>query len=138
MYPIRLNGHGAFALLQEDDVGHNICSGIGTESVVGQTDRSQQFSAFSQILAYLRRLLIHGIAGGHKGDHTTRTHLVKRLGKEIVMNRKTELVVSPVIYLIVTERHVAYSQIEEVPAICGFKACHGDISLGIQLLGNAA
>ena len=51
VYPIRLNVDRPVALLKEDDIRHHIRPGIGTERIVGQTDRPQQLRAFRQILS---------------------------------------------------------------------------------------
>ena len=37
-------------------------------------------------------------------EYAARTHLVEGFGKEVVVNGKTELVISPVIYLILSDR----------------------------------
>ena len=52
------------------------------------------------------------------------------------MNGKTELVVSPVIHLIVSKRHIPDRKIEEVLAVGCLKARHGDVGFGIELLGD--
>ena len=83
-------------------------------------------------------MLIHGVAGGHKGDHAARTHLIQRFGKKVVMDGKTELVVSPVVDLILSKGHVADGKVEEIPPVGGFKACHGNVRLGIELLCDSA
>ena len=90
------------------------------------------------ILSYGTVLCVHGIAGGHERDHAARTHLIQRLGEKVVMNGKTELVKSPVIYLILPEGHVADDKIEEVLSVCGFKARNGDVGFGIELLCDAS
>ena len=82
-------------------------------------------------------MFVHRIAGGHKGNHAAGSNLVERLGKKVVVNGKTELVVSPVVDLILSKGHVADGKVEEIPSVGGFKACHGNIRLGVKLLGNA-
>ena len=138
VYPIRFNLYGAVTLLQEDDVRYNLCASIGLEGIVGQADCAQQFRALRKIAAHIRRLLIHGVARGDKGHHAARTHLIQRLGKKVVVNRKTELVVSPVVDLIVAKGYIADGQIEEVLPVRRFKTCHGDMRLGIKLFGDSA
>ena len=54
------------------------------------------------------------------------------------MNGKTELVVSPVVYLVLAKRHIADGEIVEVFAVGGLKSSHRDIRLGIELPGDAA
>ena len=54
------------------------------------------------------------------------------------MDGKAQLVVSPVIDLILPKGNVTDRQIVEVPAIRGFKACHRDIGLGVELFRNTS
>ena len=54
------------------------------------------------------------------------------------MDGKTELVKSPVADLILSKRHVAHGEVEEVLSVGGFKARHGNIRLGIELLCDAS
>ena len=138
MHPIGFDVDRPVTFLQEDDVRNHVCTGVGLERIVGQPDGTQQLCPLGDILADLRGLLVHGVTGCHKGDDTAGTHLVQRLGEKVVMNGKTELVISPVIDLILSKRHVADSEIIEVPALGGLKACHGNVGLGIELLGDPA
>ena len=138
VYPIRLDVNGPVTLLQEKNVRHHIRSGIGTERIVGQTDGPQQLRPLGDVLADFRRLFIHGVTGGHESNHAARTHLIQRLCEEVIVNRKTELVVSPVIHLILSKRYVAHRKVKKVPAVRGFKARQGNVCLGIELLGDAA
>ena len=138
MHPIRLNVDGAVTLLQEDDVGHHLRTGVGLERIVGQADRAQQLRPLRDVLTDFGRLLVHRIAGGHKGDHAAGSNLIQRLGKKVVMNGKAELVVSPVVDLILSKGHVADGKVEEIPPVGGFKARHGNVRLGVKLLGNAS
>ena len=43
-----------------------------------------------------------------------------------------------VLHLIRPERHIADGKVKEISAVSRFKACNGDVRLGIQLLGNAS
>ena len=63
--------------------------------------------------------------------------MVKCFCEEVVVNGKTELVISPVIYLILSERDVAHGEVIEVFSVRCFKARDGNVRLGIKLLGNA-
>ena len=123
--------------MQEDDVGHHLRTGVGLERIVGQADRTQQLRPLRDVLTDFGRLFVHRIAGGHKGDHAAGSNLVERLGKKVVVNGKTELVVSPVVDLVLSKGHVADGKVEEIPPVGGFKACHGNVRLGVKLLGNA-
>ena len=54
------------------------------------------------------------------------------------MNGKTELVVSSVVYLILSEWYIADGKVIEISPVCRFKSGNGDICLRIELLGNSA
>ena len=136
MHPVRFDGNGTITLLQEDNVRHNLCTGIGLERIVGKSDGTKELCPFCQILSYLAALGIHGVAAGHKGQHTTGTKLIQRLGEEVVMNGKAQPVVGWVVDLILPEGNITDSQIEEVTAIRLFKTGNGDVCLGVKLLGN--
>ena len=73
LHPVRLNGNGPVALLQEDDVGYHFGTGIGFEGIVGQTDGTQELRPLCQILPHIAVLGIHGIAAGDKGHDTAGT-----------------------------------------------------------------
>ena len=137
MNPVLINLNRPVSLLQEDDIRNNVRSGIGTESIVGQSDCAEKIRTLSDILTGAAVLGIHCIAGGHKGHYAARTHLIERLCKKVVVDGKTELVVSPVVHLILSKGHVADSQIIEVFAVSRFKTGHCDIGLWIELLGNS-
>ena len=64
--------------------------------------------------------------------------MVEGFGKEVVVNGKTELVISPVIYLILSERDVAHGEIVKVFSVRCLKARDGNVRLGIKLLGNTS
>src|SRR5699024_7142588 len=122
----------------EDDVGHHIGAGIDTERIVGQPDDPQQVGPLGQILAGGGVLGIHRVPAGDKSHHAARTNLVQGLGKEIVVDRKSQLVVVFVVDLVVPERNISYSQIIKVLLLGGLKARHRDVCLRVQLSGNAA
>ena len=124
--------------MKKDNIRNDIRTGVGLEGVVGQADRTQQLRPLRDVLTDFGRLFVHRIAGGHKGDHAAGSNLVERLGKKVVVNGKTELVVSPVVDLVLSKGHVADGKVEEIPSVGGFKACHGNVCLGIELLGDSA
>ena len=49
------------------------------------------------------------------------------------MDRKAELVISTVVHLVLTERHVTDSEVEEISPVGGFKAGNGNVCLGVKL-----
>ena len=59
MHPIRFDVHNAVTLLEEENVAGHICSGIGLERCIRQTDRPDEVGALRQIFAHGRILLIH-------------------------------------------------------------------------------
>ena len=81
-------------------------------------------------------MLVHRVAGGHERNHAARSHLIQRFCKKVVVNGKTELVICPVIYLILSERDVAHGEVVKVFSVRCLKACDGDVRLGVKLLGN--
>ena len=74
--PVRYNIQRAVPLLQEDNVGYDLGPGVLFESVIGQTDGSQQLRPLRQIPAHRGIFGIHRIAAGNESNYTARTHLV--------------------------------------------------------------
>ena len=136
VYPIGFDFNGSVPLLKKDNIRNDIRTGVGAERIVGQADRTEEVRALGDILPCGAVLGVHGIAGGDEGHHAARTHLLQRLGEKVVVNGKTELVKSPVADLILSKRYVAHGEVEEVLSVGGFKAGHGNIRLGIELLCN--
>ena len=136
MHPIRFDINGMVSLLQENDIRHYICTGIGTECVVGKSNSSQQFCPLRQILSCVRILGIHRIAAGNKGHDATGTNLIQCLGKEIVVNRKSEFIIGLITDTVVAKGHITHGQIIEIAPVSGLKACHLDFCLRIQFLRN--
>lgn len=129
MYPIGFDLNGSVSLLQEDDVGHDFGSCVRFESIVRQTDSTEQFCSLSDILTDFGRLLIHRVSARYESNNAARSHLVESLGKEIIVDGETELVISTVVYLVLTERHVTNGEIVEIPSVGGLKSSHGDVCL---------
>ena len=138
LHPVRLVVDGAVTLLQEDNVADNIRTSVGTESVVGQTNGTQQIGTLCHVLAGGAVLAVHGVAAGDERHYAARTHLVDGLGEKVVVNRKSQLVVRLIVDLVLTERHVADSEVIKITAISGLKARHGNVSLRVQLFGDAS
>ena len=138
VYPIRFNVDGLVTLLEKENVRNNIRTGVGAERIVGQTNGTQQLRPLRDVLADFGRLFIHRVAGGHERDHAARTHLIKRFCKKVVVNGKTELVISPVIYLILSKRDVAHGEVVKVFSVRCLKARDGNVRLGVKLLCDPA
>ena len=135
--PFRHDVQRAVPLLEEYDVRYHLGTGILFESVIGQTDGSQQLGTLGKIAAHGGILGVHRIAAGDKGHHAAGTHLIQCFGKKIVMNTEIQLVVGFVVDLILTERHIADGKVKEVTPIVGLKASYCDVRLGIELLCDA-
>ena len=138
LHPVRFYGNRPVTLLQEDDVGYHFGTGIGFEGIVGQSDGPQELRPLCQILPHIAVLGIHGIAAGDKSHDTTGTQLIHGFGEKVVMNRKTQPVIGWVIDLILSEGNIAHGKVKEVSAVCFLKTADGDISFGVQLLGDPA
>ena len=128
--PLWCNVQRTVPLLEKDDVRYNLGTGILFERVIRQTDRSQQLGTLGKIAAHGGILGVHGIAGGYKSYHTTRTHLVECFGEKVVVNTEIQLVVGFVIDLILTERYIADGKVKEVTPVGGLKAAYCDVRLG--------
>ena len=138
MHPIRFDLNGSVPLLKKDNIRNDIRAGVGLEGVIGKADRAEEVCALGDILPCGAVLGVHGVAGGNEGHHAARTHLLQRFCKKVVVNGKTELVKSPVADLILSKGHVAHGEVEEILPVSGFKAGHGNIRLGIELLCDAS
>ena len=138
MHPIRNDVDWMVTLLQEDNVGHDFRASVLLKSIIWQTNCTKQFRPLCQIPPCIRILGIHGITACHKSDHAAGTNLIQSFGKEIIVDRESQLVIGLIRYLVVTKRHIAHSQIVEVSAVCRFKAGDFDFCVGIELLSNSA
>ena len=138
MHPIRNDVDRMVTLLQEQDVGNNLCPGILLKGVIWQTDSTKQFCSLCHISSCIRVLGVHGITACHKSDHAAWTNLIQSLGEEIVVDRESQLVIRLIGHLVVTERYIAHSQIVEISAVCRFKTGYLDFCVGIELLSNSA
>ena len=137
LHPLRLMVDGTVTLLQEDNIRDNIRASIGTESIVGQTDGTQQIGTLRHLLAGGAVLAVHGVAAGDERHDAARSDLVDGFHKEIIVDAKSQLVVRLIVDLVVAEGNIAHRQIVEITSVGGLKACHGNVCLRVQLLGNA-
>jgi len=137
MHPIGFNLNRSVTLLQEDDVRYDFRSCVCLERIVRQADSTEQVGSLCDILTHFGRLLIHCVARGHERNHAARSNLVKSFCEEIIVDGETELVISTVVYLVLTERHVADSEVIEVSSVGGLKACDSNVCLGVKLFCNS-
>jgi len=139
--PVRGDVQRTVPLLQKQDVGHHIGARIGAEGVIGQADGSQQLGPLGQIPAHGGILGVHCIAAGDERHHAARPHLVQRFCEKVVVYVETQFVVGFVVHLILSERDVTDGKVVKIPPVGGFKSCHRDVGLGVELLcdvpGNA-
>ena len=135
--PFRHDVQRAVTLLQENDVRNDLCTSVFLESVIGQTDGSQQLGTLSKIPAHGGILGVHRIAAGDKGHHAAGTHLVECFGKKVVVDAEIQLVIGFISNLILAERHITNGKVKEITPVCGLKAAYCDVRLGIELLCDA-
>ena len=138
MYPIRLNSRQLLSLLQKEDVGCNLSSGVGKESIIRQTDRAQQIGPLRKIPAHAGVCFIQRPLARHKGNDAARPHLVQRAGEKVVMDQKMVFVVPLVTQAITSEWYVPNSEVEKAVRQFRFlKALHGNRGILIELAGDA-
>ena len=123
--------------MEENDVRNDLCTSVFLESVIGQTDGSQQLGTLGKIAAHGGILGVHRIAAGDKGHHAAGTHLVQCFGEKVVVNAKVQLIVGFIPDLILTKRYIADGKVKEVTPVGGLKAAYCDVRLGIELLCDA-
>ena len=58
-------------------------------------------------------------------------------GEKIIVDGKSQLVVRLIVDLVLTEGHVAHSEVIKITAVGGFKSGNGNVSLRIQFFRNA-
>ena len=138
LHPVGFPVDGMVTLLEKNNIGHHVGAGVGPERIIGQPDGPQQVGPFGHILTGTAVLGIQRVPAGDKGHHAARAHLVQRLGKEIVVDGESQLVVILVVHPILTKGHIANGKIVEVLLPGGLKARHRDLGFRVELLGNAA
>ena len=137
--PVRLPVDETVAFLQEQNIRGDVRARRTFEGIIGQADRAEQVGTLGNVLTDGGILLVHGALGGHEGNDAAGTHLVQRLGEEIVVDQEVVLVIPLVGHLELTEGDVAHSGVEEaVGQFRGFKTLDGDGGTLVELLRNAA
>ena len=139
LHPLWLNVHHAVTFLQEQDVRYHLRTRCRLEGIVGQTNRAQQLRPLGNILPHVAGALVHGVAGGDERHHAARSHLIQRLGKEILMDRQIQPVIAAILHLELTKGNVAHSHVKEVVGeVHLFIAPHGNTAAWVQLTGDAS
>ena len=135
VYPIWLDVCNAVTLLQKENVARNLCACVCPESVVWQSDSSEQLGSLGNIFAYFGACLIHCSLRGNERNDTACTDFIKSLCEKVVVNEELLGVVSAVVDLEISKRHIADNHIKVVVwELCFFKALHGNIRFLIELL----
>ena len=137
LHPVRLPVDGPVPLLQEDDVGNNLCPGVGFERIVGQPDGSQQVGPLGQVLASAAVFGIQRVPAGDKCHYTARANLVQGFGEKVVVNVKVQLIVGLVIHPVLAKWHIADGKVIEIPLAGSLKASDSDCRFRVEFLGNA-
>ena len=135
VYPIWLDVCNAVTLLQKENVTCNLCACVCSKSVVGQSDGSEQLGSLGNIFAYFGACLIHCSLRGNERNDTACTDFIKSLCEKVVVNEELLGVVSAVVDLEISKRHIADNHIKVVVwELCFFKPLHGNIGFLIKLL----
>ena len=59
VYPIRFNVNDTVTLLENQNIGYDLCSGVSLKGVVRQTDRAEKLRALGDILSDGRTFFVH-------------------------------------------------------------------------------
>ena len=70
MNPIRLNIYEPVSLLQKQNIGYNLCSGIAFEGVIRKSDCSEKLRPLCDIFSDIGVFLVHSSFACHKSHHT--------------------------------------------------------------------
>ena len=136
IHPLRFHSNHALSLLQEQNVRYYTSSRVGEKCIVWEANSSQQLSPLGKVFPHLGALAVHGVPAGDKGHHAAGTHLIQGFGKEIIVDAEAQRIVAFIVHQIVPEGHVANGKIIKISAVCGFKARHGNVRIGIELFCN--
>ena len=139
--PVWLRHDSPLTLLEKENVRDHLGSRIGEKRIVRETNGPQQLRPLGKVLPHLGTLAVHGVPAGNKGHHAAGTHLIQRLGEKIIVDAEAQRIIAFVVHLIVAKGYVADGKVVEIPTVCSFKARHGNVRIGIELLckptGNA-
>ena len=86
MHPVRHKVYQSLPLLQKQNVGSHLSPRIRLESVIGQTNRTQQFCSLCDIPTHRRIGLVHRAFRSNERNDAARTHLIQRFRKEIIVD----------------------------------------------------
>ena len=137
VYPFRLDIYQPISLLQKDYIGSNFCASRILKGVIGHTNCTEKICSLCDIFSHCRVFLIKRSLRSDKCHNTSGAHLIKRSGKEIIVNKEIVLVISLIGNFELPEGDVSHGSIEEtVGKICVFKTLNGNTGILIELLCN--
>ena len=137
--PVWLNVHHAVTFLQEQNIRYHFRTCCRLEGIVGQADRAQQLRPLGDIFPHAAGALVHGVAGGDERHHAARSHLIQRLGEEVLVDGQVQPVIAPILHFELAKGNVAHRRVKEVVGeIHLFIALHGNAAAGVQLTGDAS
>ena len=70
MNPVRFNINEPVSLLQEQNIGYNLCPGIAFEGITRKSDCSEKLRPLSDIFTNIGVFLIHRSFACYKSHHT--------------------------------------------------------------------
>ena len=106
-------------------------------SSVALSQKMQQLAARGEGASHGLVFCVHRVARGDERDNAARPHLVQRFCEKVVVDVETQFVVGFVVHLILSERDVTDGKVVKIPPVGGFKSCHRDVGLGVELPGDA-
>ena len=139
VYPRCVLLQDSAAFLQKQNVGGNFRTGIALERGVGQAYCADQVTPGGKILAHVLGLFIQCTGGGNERHNAADTQFIYRLGKEVIVNLKMQLIIPAVADLILSKRHIADGKVKEVVRQVGFFIpCNLDFCFLVKLLRDTA
>ena len=126
------------SLFQDQNIRHDLSASVALERSIRKSDCAQQVGPLHDVTTYRGIAAVHGIAGGNEHHDAAGSHLVQRLGKEVVVDGTGHLLGIVLIRNgVVSERNIANCHIHEVVGDVGLlKALDAHICIGIQVLGD--
>ena len=138
VYPRCVLLQDSAAFLQKQNVGGHFRTGIALERGIGQAYRANQVTPRGKILSNILGFLIQRTGSGDERHNAANTQFIYRLGKEVIVNLKMQLIIPAVADLILSKRHIADGKVKEVVWQVGFFiACNLDFCFLVKLLRNA-
>ena len=112
--PLRLGFRRRFPLLQEQDIRRDLCTRIGLERIIRQTDRTEQVCFLCKQAADMLVLLVQCAFGCDKSNDAVRLYFIERFHKKVVVDQQIVLVIPVVMQFIVPKWDIADSEVKGV------------------------